>query len=265
MDMYSIFIAVFSVSAIGAILAAILCIASKFMNVKVDERLSQLDEIMPGANCGACGFPGCSGFAKALLSGNAKPNECPPGGPDLVKKISAILGVEAESIEQKIAVVCCSGDRNVRQKKMEYFGLQSCEAAKTLFGGDNACANGCLGFGDCQVVCPSNAICMLDGLARIIYENCTGCNLCVKACPNRLISIEKAGIPVLIACKNTEKGAVTRKKCSSGCIACTKCVKECPDGAITIENNLAKIDYTKCSGCGKCVAVCMTKCIHKPR
>jgi ferredoxin len=173
------------------------------------------------------------------------------------------LGVEAQNIEQQIAIVSCNGDSKTRQKKMDYFGLQTCEAAKSLFGGDNACTFGCLGYGDCQIACPSDAICMSDGLARIITSNCTGCTLCVKACPNKLISIEKASIPVFIACKNTEKGAIVRKKCSSGCIACTKCVKECPDGAITMSDNLAVIDYSKCSGCGKCVEVCMTKCISK--
>jgi len=263
MDINIIFIAVISVTTIGVLCAAILCIASKFMHVKTDERVAQLEEIMPGANCGACGFPGCSGYAKALVAGEAKANQCPPGGTELVAKISAILGVEAESLERKIAVVYCSGDVKARQKKMEYKGIQSCTAAKQLFAGENACAFGCLGYGDCKIVCPSNAICMEKGLARIITGNCNGCSLCVKACPNHIISIENASTPVFVLCKNTEKGAVARKKCTSACIACTKCVKECPDGAIAIEDNLAKIDYNKCSGCGKCVDVCITKCIMR--
>jgi len=232
------------------------------MFVSTDERVAQLEEIMPGANCGACGYPGCSGYAKALLAGEAKANQCPPGGADLVKKISAILGIEGGSIEQKIAVVHCMGDNEAQQKKMEYKGIQTCAGAKQLFGGQQACAFGCLGYGDCQIVCPTNAICMEEGLARIIKDLCTGCGLCVKVCPNKLIVIENASIPVLIACKNIEKGAVVRKKCKYGCIACTKCVKECPNGAIVIEDNLAKIDYSKCKqSCGKCVEVCMTKCI----
>ena len=254
--------AVVSVTIIGTICAIILNVASQLMYVKVDIRVTQLLEVMPGTNCGACGYPGCSGYATALLSGeDVKVNLCTPGGSETLSKISAILGVEAGTIEQKIAVVSCAGDQKARQKKMDYFGLQTCEAAKSLFGGDNACAFGCLGYGDCQTVCPSDAVCMENGLARIIMNLCTGCGLCVKACPNSLISIDNADIPVFVACKNIEKGAVVRKKCSSGCIACNKCVKECPDEAIVIEDNLAKIDYSKCSGCRRCVEVCITKCI----
>jgi len=260
--MNSIFITVFSVTSMGIICAAILCIASKLMYVKVDERVAKLQESLPGANCGACGYPGCSGYAAALLSGaGVKTNLCTPGGAETLSKISEIMGVEATSIEKKIAVVRCSGDCNTRQKKMEYRGIQSCYAAKTIFAGEYECAFGCMGFGDCQKVCPSSAICMENGLAHIIIKDCTGCGLCVKTCPSKLISIQKTSTPVLVACNNIEKGAAVRKKCTVGCIACTKCVKECKDGAISIENNLAKIDSEKCTGCGRCVEVCMTKCI----
>jgi len=253
--------AVISVTSMGLICSCILAVASKLMYVKIDERITQLAGIMPGANCGACGYPGCSGYASALIEENAKTNLCTPGGASLLAKISEIMGIEAGSIEEKRAFVSCNC--NAQIKKMEYKGIQSCEAAKPAFGGQNSCAFGCFGYGDCLTVCPSDAICMENNLAHIIAEKCTGCGLCVKACPNKLISIQKADIPVLIACKNIEKGAVTRKKCSIGCIACTKCVKECPQGAISMENNLAVIDYSKCSSCGKCAEVCMTKCIIK--
>ena len=233
------------------------------MYVKVDERIAKLTEIMPGVNCGACGYPGCSAYAEALINENVDTNLCTPGGSSVLNKISSILGVEALAIEQKIAVISCCSDFNTRQKKMDYIGVQSCEAAKMLYSGDNACAFGCLGYGDCKLLCPSNAIYMENGLAHIIKELCTGCGLCVKVCPNKLISIENADIKVVVSCKNIEKGAAARKKCSCCCIACTKCVKECCQGAIVIEDNLAKIDYTKCDGCGKCVEVCVTKCIHK--
>ncbi|MCL2266667.1 MAG: RnfABCDGE type electron transport complex subunit B [Treponema sp.] len=259
--MNSIIFAVISVTIIGVICSCILSIVSKLMYVKIDDRIILLAGIMPGANCGACGYPGCSGYASALIEENAKANLCTPGGAALLEKISEILGVDAGSIEKKTAVVSCRGDFNTRQIKMEYRGILTCEAAKQLYGGQNACTYGCLGFGDCKKVCPSDAICMDDNLARVIPELCTGCGLCVKACPGKIISVKKADFPVFVACKNTEKGAVTRKKCSSGCIACTKCVKECPQNAIAMENNLAVIDYSKCSGCGKCVEVCITKCI----
>ena len=259
----NIVIAVVSVTIIGVICSCILSVASKLMYVKIDERIVLLTEIMPGANCGACGYPGCSAYASALAAGETKSNLCTPGGASLLEKISGILGVEAGSIERKIALVNCCGDCGSVQKKMEYRGLQSCEAAKQLYAGENACAFGCLGYGDCKIVCPSGAICVEDNLARIIKELCTGCGLCVKACPNDLISIHNADIKVHVACKNIEKGAVTRKKCSSGCIACTKCVKDCPEGAVTMIDNLAVIDYSKCTGGGKCTEVCITKCFKK--
>ncbi|MCL2243791.1 MAG: RnfABCDGE type electron transport complex subunit B [Treponema sp.] len=255
-----ILVAIVSVTSIGLVCSAILSVASKLMYVKIDERITMLTGIMPGANCGACGYPGCSGYASALIEENAKINLCTPGGSALLAKISGILGVEAGSIEKKTASVRCGGDCNSRQKKMEYMGIQTCFAAKPVYGGENACAFGCLGFGDCQKVCPSDAICMENDLAHIT-KNCTGCGLCVKVCPNNLISIKNASTPAFVACSNIEKGAVARKKCTSGCIACTKCVRECLDGAITIENNLAKIDSEKCTGCGRCIEVCVTKCI----
>jgi len=260
--MGAIYTAVFSVTTIGIICAAILCIASKLMHVKADERIAKLEEALPGVNCGACGYPGCSGYASALLADNSiAANLCSPGGPDVLAKISAILGVDAGSIEKKTAIVKCSGDCDTQRKKMEYKGIQTCAAAKPLFGGESACAFGCLGYGDCQKVCPSEAICIDSNLARIMPHLCTGCGLCVKTCPNKLISVESAKIPVFVACKNIEKGAVTRKKCESGCIACGKCVRECTAGAITLIDNIAVIDYAKCTACGRCAEVCVTKCI----
>ena len=257
-----IFVAVVSVTVIGAACGIILGVAAKFMAVEVDERALKIQEILPGSNCGACGFPGCSGYATALVSGSVGTNLCPPGGPALVQQLSEILGVDAGEIEQKLAVVRCRGTTEVLQKKMDYKGIPTCMAAKQLFSGEGACALGCLGYGDCLVVCPTDAVCMEDGLARINPLLCTGCTLCVKACPSGLITIESAKAPVIVMCKNTEKGAVVRKKCTAGCIGCRKCVKECPDGAIAVENNLAIIDYEKCSGCGRCVEVCITKCIQ---
>jgi len=259
--MEAVYIAVFFVTVTGIICAAVLCVASKLMHVKVDERIAALQEILPGVNCGVCGYPGCSGYAKALLSGGAKTNLCTPGGSGVLVKISGILGVEAGTIERKTAIVSCNGDYNTQKKKMEYKGIRSCEAAKALYGGENLCAFGCLGYGDCRNACPVSAICMENSLAHIIAEKCSGCGLCVKACPNNLILVVKAGKQALVACKNIEKGAVTRKKCVSGCIACTKCVKECPEGAITMADNLARIDYEKCTGCGHCINVCIAKCI----
>ena len=267
--MDTIFVAVISVTVIGVVCAALLCIASKFMNVKIDPRVEKLLACMPGVNCGVCGYPGCSGYAEALVSDEGvNSNLCTPGGPAVVEQIAAILGVEAGNIECKIAVVHCGGDRKTHLKKMDYKGVLSCEAAKRLFGGENTCAFGCLGYADCQKVCPNDAVCMRDGLARIVTRFCNGCGLCVSACPNNLISIENAASSVFVLCNSNEKGAIVRKKCVSGCIGCGKCVRECPAQAITIKDNLAVIDYDKCrvdktsQACGRCVEVCVIKCIQ---
>ena len=272
--MNAIFIAVFYVTAIGIISAIVISVASKIMAVKIDQRAAQIQDCLPGANCGACGYPGCSGYAAALATvKDVKCNLCTPGGAAVMAKISALLGIDAGTIERQFAVVHCRGDNSARQKKMNYYGIQSCEAAKQLFGGEGACAFGCLGYGDCQKVCPSTAICVENGLARINTLFCTGCGLCAKTCPNNLISVKAAGgLAVSVLCKNIEKGALVRKECANGCIGCGKCVRECPAGAITLEENLARIDYSKCvpyrsqaeNGCARCAAVCVTRCIYSP-
>ena len=254
--------AMVSVTALGVLCAIMLAVASKVMAVKIDERVAQLSEIMPGANCGACGFPGCSGYAEALAEGGVETNLCAPGGAEVSKAIGAILGVEAGDVAAQVAAVCCRGDDAARQVKMEYSGIETCTAAKLFYGGQNACIFGCLGFGDCAAVCPQDAICIENGLARIDTRSCIGCKICLKACPNGIISMESDAARVAVLCLNTEKGASVRKKCSSGCIACTKCVRECPEKAITMNNNLAVIDYEKCTNCGKCAESCITKCIR---
>ena len=146
---------------------------------------------------------------------------------------------------------------------MDYQGIESCKAAKLLFGGTGKCSFGCMGLGDCAKVCPQNAICLENGIAHVNTRLCVGCGMCAAVCPNKLISIMPDVEKVLVTCSNTEKGALTRKECSHGCIACKKCEKECPVGAVTVENNLAQIDYDKCTNCGHCAEVCPTKCIMK--
>ena len=261
--MNTILFAILSVTAIGAVCAAVLCMASKFMYVKTDERVSKIEDCLPGTNCGACGYPGCTGYALALVGseGEIKCTLCIPGGDDAARKISAIMGVEAEEVSAKLAFVRCRGDSNAQQKKMEYKGIENCYAAKQIFGGDSACAFGCLGYGDCKEICPEGTICMEHGLARINPRLCTGCGLCAKACPNKIITVEDADVGCVILCENTEKGAVARKKCLKACIGCTRCARECPAAAITVDNFLAVVDQEKCTGCGHCAAICPTKCI----
>lgn len=254
--------AIISVSSLGLLCALVLAVASKVMAVKVDGRVVKIRACLPGANCGACGYPGCDGYAVALVDEDAKTNLCVPGGDAVSMEISSILGVDFEDVIEQIAVVHCRGDGNARRRKMEYAGIRTCKAAKQVFGGQNACVFGCLGFGDCAAVCPNGAICIENGLAHIDTRKCTGCGLCAKLCPNGVIFTEDDTITTVVMCKNPEKGAVVRKKCASGCIGCVRCQRECPDGAIVIKDNLAMIDYAKCSGCGRCAEVCVTKCVQ---
>jgi Na+-translocating ferredoxin:NAD+ oxidoreductase RNF subunit RnfB len=234
------------------------------MYVKVNERLEKIQEILPNTNCGACGFPGCSGYASALLSdADLKTNLCTPGGAEVLAHLNAILGVVSnEDVTAKLAYIHCRGDSSAQQKKMEYTGIKTCAAAKQVFSGEGACAFGCMGYGDCQVVCQDDAVCIKNGIAQINTRLCTGCTMCIKACPNGLITIDNAAVKPVIMCKNTEKGAVARKKCLNACISCGKCVRECPFNAISIENNLAVIDYDKCVSCGHCAKICVMRCIH---
>ena len=257
----TIITAMVSVTVLGLLCAVMLAVASKVMSVKTDERVTLVRECLPGANCGACGFSGCDGYADAIVNENAMTNLCTPGGDKASKAISAVLGVEAADVLEAVAAVYCRGDGTARQRKMDYSGIMTCVAAKQLYGGQNACVFGCLGFGDCAAVCPEGAICIEDGLARVDARKCVGCRLCSLACPNGILLMDYSVTTAAVLCRNTEKGAVVRKKCTNGCIGCMRCVRECASEAITVVDNLARVDQNKCSGCGKCVEVCVMKCI----
>lgn len=262
--MNGILTAIISVTVIGAVCAVMLVIASKVMAVKVDERTSIIRNCLPGANCGACGYPGCDLYAAALTDGScAKTNLCTPGGDTVSREISNVLGVGFADVVEQVAVVHCCGDQSATKDKMTYTGIKTCAASKQLFGGKGACSYGCIGYGDCAVACPSDAICIENGLAQVDNRKCTGCGICVGVCPSKIITLERDTIHEVIMCSNLDKGAVTRKKCTRGCIACKKCERECPVKAITVENNLAKIDYDICTACGHCAEVCPVGCISE--
>ncbi|MCD8358341.1 MAG: RnfABCDGE type electron transport complex subunit B [Oscillospiraceae bacterium] len=260
--MTAVLIAVAVLGIIGALCALLLVVSSKYMRVETDEKFPALRECLPGANCGACGYAGCDGYAAALASGEEeKINKCVPGGADAAKGLSAVLGVQFEAAETLIATVCCRGDCDATQKKSDYQGAQSCTAAKLLFGGDGSCTFGCLGYGDCAAACPEGAISVQNGLARVTASRCIGCGICAKTCPQHIIALLPAKVPVYIACSSHDKGPAVRKKCTAGCIGCGLCTRKCPNGAIHMENNLSVIDYDKCTGCGTCRGVCPSKCI----
>lgn len=250
-------IAVGVVVVIGLLCAIILVVAAKFFAVKVDEREKKIRECLPGANCGACGYTGCDGYAKALATEpGVKTNLCIPGADAVSKQLSEIMGVAFEDVVEQVAFVHCNGDCNNTQKKHEYKGIATCAAAKMFYGGDGSCVYGCLGYGDCAKACPSGAICMENGIAHVDARKCTGCGLCAKTCPNKVISLFPDVFDSVVTCNNKEKGAVARKQCKNACIGCKKCELNCPAKAVTVKDNLAVIDYSKCTNCNKCAEVC---------
>ena len=254
--------AVVSVTIIGIICAVMLAVASKVMAVKRDERAALIREKLPGANCGACGYAGCDGYAAALIDGSGvKTNLCIPGGDAVSREVSAILGVAFEDVDELTAVVRCCGDCTTAREKMSYDGIKTCKAANQFFGGTKACAYGCMGYGDCAAVCPEGAITVENGLARVDKRLCTGCGLCEAACPKGIITRVPAAVREYVLCVNKEKGAVTRQQCTSGCIGCKACQRACPSEAINVADNLAVIDPVKCTACGKCMEVCPVHCI----
>ncbi len=250
-------VAVLSVAAIGLICGVILVIASKLMAVPVDEKAEKLRDTLPGANCGACGFAGCDGYAKYLADEKSpRTNLCAPGGDRVSRKISEILGMEFQDVVEKKAFVRCTGTFETAEYKMEYDGPQTCAANNMFYQGRRSCSVGCLGFGDCVSACKFDAMSIVNGVAVVDRDLCTGCSACAKVCPNNLIDMVKETNMVSVGCSSHQKGALVRKECTAGCIGCMKCQKTCEYDAIHVTNNLATIDYDKCTNCGKCVEVC---------
>ena len=258
-----ILVPVVLVAAIGLIAGLGLSVASIVFAVPKDEKAEAIREVLPGANCGACGYSGCDGYAAALSKGETDVcNKCTPGGNDVAKQVAQIMGLEAGAVTPQVAAVMCCGNTCNVDTKLDYSGVHSCKIATQLFGGPKACVYGCIGFGDCVEVCPYEAIFICDGVARINPDKCRACQLCVKTCPRGLIDMFPLDTKKsAVLCVNHDKGANTRKQCKAGCIGCMKCQKACPTGAVTVENFCAKVDYSKCAGCGECHKVCPVGCI----
>ena len=255
--------------AIAIISALLLYVVSKKFEVQEDPRIGAVAEVLPQANCGGCGYPGCGGFASACAGADSLDGLfCPVGGAPVMSKVAEILGMASVASDPLVAVVRCNGTCDARPKVNEYQGVRSCKIASVLYAGETGCSFGCLGLGDCADSCGFDALHMdaTTGLPVVDQDKCTSCGACVKACPKTIIELRKKGPKnrrVFVSCVNKDKGGVAMKACKNACIGCGKCAKECPFGAITVENNLAYIDHTKCRLCRKCVAVCPTHAIHE--
>lgn len=264
-----IVITIIALCAIGVAAAIILYFVAQKFKVYEDPRIDEVEEVLPAANCGGCGYPGCRGFAEALVRADSMDKfYCPVGGADTMSAVATILGHEVKAQEPTVAVLRCNGTCDNRPKTNVYDGAASCTIAASLYSGDTGCQYGCLGLGECVDACNFDAMYMDEktGLPVIIEDKCVSCGACVKACPSNIIELRKKGPKsrrIFVSCVNKDKGGVAKKACSVACIGCGKCVKECPFGAITLENNLAYIDYNKCKLCRKCVVVCPTGAIHE--
>lgn len=255
------------ITALGLLLALALYLVAQRFKVVEDPRIEEVEKVMPGANCGGCGFAGCHAFAEAAVKApNLDNNFCPVGGNEVMKKVAAILGYEVKEKAPMVAVVRCNGTCENRPRIYEYDGARSCKT-KVGVAPDTLCRFGCLGCGDCEAACQFGAI-KVDpvlGIATVDETKCTACGACVKACPRGLIELRNKGprgMRMFVACRNLTKGAEAKEACDASCIGCGICYKTCQHGAIQFLNNVAYIDYTKCKLCRECEAMCPRGAIH---
>ena len=251
-----------SMGIIAGFVGLVLAVVSKKYAVQIDPRVEEIQSALPGVNCGACGFPGCSVYAEAIVNNSADVNLCAPGSSKVASRIAEIIGVQAVFSEPHFATIACHGDGV--QERFRYEGVRTCKAASVsgLAGSFQDCSYGCLGLGSCVDVCSFGAIKIgADGLPCINELICTGCKKCMIACPRGLLRVDAESRVIFIRCSNLDKGAAAMKACSHACISCGKCVRECEFDAVHVINNIARIDYDKCKYCGKCVDVCPKHCI----
>ena len=245
---------------VAFVLGFLLGFFKKMFYVPVDERVEKVRAVLPGANCGGCGFPGCDGFAAAVVAGKTHVDGCPAGGEAVAEAVGGVLGIAA-LIEQKDALLQCQGCTSNAITNGEYVGLKSCAASKLTTNGTKACPYGCIGFGDCVSVCKFGALSMGDdGLPHIDHFACTGCGMCASVCPQRLIALVHTKYTRAVAlCSNrtTNKSSVL-KQCKAGCIKCAKCEKNCPTGALILKDGIPWVDHAQCTSCGVCVSGCPT-------
>ncbi len=246
----------------GLIIGVLLGVAAKIFQVPVDEREVQVRELLPGNNCGGCGYAGCDGLAKAIASGEAPVNGCPVASSSIHEQIGEVMGKKPEVKEREVAFVKCYGSCDKTNIKYNYHGIADCKKMALIPGsGEKVCTYGCMGYGSCVRVCEFDAIHIVNGIAVVDKEKCVACGKCITECPKNLIELVPASADYKVQCSSKDKGKDVNAGCSVGCIGCMLCTKVCETGAITVENNLAHIDYSKCTMCGKCAEKCPRKII----
>lgn len=250
--------------ALAFLLGLLLGVFKKIFAVPVNEKAEKIKSILPGANCGGCGFPGCAGYAEAISKGEAEPNKCTAGGASVASSIGKILGIEVSAV-QKVALLACRGTNDCATNRGLYNGIETCLAASQAVNGTKLCAFGCIGFGDCVAACNFNAIKMGNaGLPIVNTKLCGGCGSCAAACPHHLLQIipvEQKG-PIALCQNRSENKPSIMKNCKNGCIKCAKCERTCEVGALHLEKGIPVIDYKKCTQCKKCVESCPTKVLE---
>ena len=262
MSITGILVAAAIVGGTGLFIGLFLGFAGTKFAVEVDEREEAITGVLPGNNCGGCGYAGCSGLAAAIVKGEAEISGCPVGGAPVAAKIGEIMGIEAGATVRKTAFVKCAGTCDKAKQDYEYHGIHDCVMVNMMQnGGPKACNYGCLGEGTCVKACPFDAIHIVDGVAVVDKEACKACGKCVAACPKKLIELVPYDQKHLVQCSSQDKGKDVMKACSVGCIGCRMCAKVCEHDAVTVENNIAHIDPEKCTNCGACAAKCPKKII----
>lgn len=262
MSITGIIIAACLVGGTGLIIGLLLGFAGKAFEVQINEKEMFIREELPGNNCGGCGYAGCDALAKAIALGEASADGCPVGGLTIANNIANIMGSKV-NVVKKTAFVKCSGSSDKSKDRFQYYGNKSCkQAVSTTGGGQKACEYGCLGYGSCVEVCDFNAIHIENGVAVVDQKKCVSCGRCVTECPKNIIELVPYDNKYFVSCSSKDKGKDVKAVCSVGCIGCKMCEKVCEFDAIHVENNLAHIDYEKCSNCGKCAEKCPVKIIN---
>ncbi len=261
--MTGIIIAAAVVSIVGLILGLFLGFMGKKFAVEVDQKEIDVRAELPGNNCGGCGYAGCDALAKAIAAGEAEVGACPVGGEPVAKKIADIMGAEVGNTRRMTAFVKCAGECDKTNETYRYTGVEECTVMPFVpNGGSKSCTYGCMGYGSCVKACPFDAIHVINGVAVVDKEKCKACGKCVAVCPRNLIELIPYDAKEVVKCSSKDKGKDVMAACQVGCVGCMLCTKQCEFDAIKVENNIAHIDYDKCTGCGKCAEKCPKKIIH---